>query len=92
MIIMCMVRGPLSVLPRILVSYQGQPGTPPKEIELAIPVYTNKIVEKVEAMPEQAFKKNWDEITFNRPDEFQKLDTIMKNPAPPNVPIEAVLT
>ena len=42
-------------------------------------------------MNQQAFKKNWDDISFNRPNQFQKLDTILKNPAPPHVPIDAVI-
>ena len=42
-------------------------------------------------MTEQAFKKNWDDLSFNRPNSFQKLDTILKNPAPPNIAISVVL-
>ena len=42
-------------------------------------------------MTEQAFKKNWDDLSFNRPNNFQKLDTILKNPAPSNIPVSVVL-
>jgi hypothetical protein len=43
-------------------------------------------------MNEVAFKKNWDDITLNRPDTFTKLDVILKNPAPSHVPVSNVLT
>jgi hypothetical protein len=43
-------------------------------------------------MNDQAFKKNWDDITFNRPAQFTKLDTILDNPAPAHVPATQVLT
>lgn len=36
-------------------------------------------------MPADIFKKTWDDITHNRPSSFQKIDTIIKNPAPLNV-------
>ena len=36
-------------------------------------------------MPLDAFHKTWDDITHNRPSTFQKVDTILKNPAPSTV-------
>lgn len=42
-------------------------------------------------MTEQAFKKNWDEITFNQPATFTKIDVILKNPAPQHVAVSNVL-
>lgn len=36
-------------------------------------------------MPEDAFNKFWDDITHNRPATFQKIDVVVKNPAPPSV-------
>ena len=55
-------------------------------LEVKLPIFANKVIENVDQMTEQAFKKNWDDITFKRPD-FQKLDLILRNPAPPQVPI-----
>lgn len=42
-------------------------------------------------MPEAAFSGNWANITQNTPDSFQKVDLILKNPAPPHVPVQKVL-
>jgi hypothetical protein len=42
-------------------------------------------------MPIDNFNKYWDDITHNRPSSFQKLDAIIKNPAPPQVPHTEVL-
>jgi len=56
-----------------------------------LPLYANKFIEPVPNMPALAFQKAWEDITHNRPKTFAKLDYIMKNPAPPNVPIEQVL-
>lgn len=41
-------------------------------------------------MPSEAFSKNWQNITQNQPDTFQKMDKIVKNPAPPAIPIDRV--
>jgi hypothetical protein len=43
-------------------------------------------------MTDSAFKKNWDDISFNRPNTFQKIDVILKNPAPAGVAVSNVLT
>lgn len=59
-------------------------------VELRLPIYVNRFIEKVE-MPQANFTKNWHNITFNQPDTFQKLDLIVKNPAPPHVPISVML-
>jgi hypothetical protein len=42
-----------------------QPESTPLTIRL--PVYLSKVVESVDQMTEQAFKKNWDDISFNLP-------------------------
>ena len=60
-------------------------------MEVRLPVYVNKVIQSVDSMTEQAFKKNWDDLSFNRPASFQKLDTILKNPAPSHIAISAVL-
>ena len=48
------------------------------------------MIETVDQMPEAAFKKNWDDITFKRAD-FHKIDIILKNPAPAHIPVAQVL-
>lgn len=90
-IVMTMVKESCLICPTLQVSYtvQGEPRQ--SGIEIRLPVYVNKAIQSVDNMTEQAFKKNWDDLSFNRPNSFQKLDTILKNPAPPNVPISAVL-
>jgi len=64
----------------------------PKKVglEVKLPIFVNKVIEKVDQLTDQAFKKNWDDITFKKPD-FHKIDTILKNPAPAHVPIAQVL-
>ena len=42
-------------------------------------------------MPLDAFTKNWQNITQTQPDTFQKVDAIVKNPAPSHIPIERVI-
>ena len=42
-------------------------------------------------MPQDAFGKNWTNITLNQPDTFQKVDLVVKNPAPAHIPIEKVV-
>ena len=59
-------------------------------LEVKLPIFSNKVIESVDQMPEAAFKKNWDDITLKRAD-FHKIDTVLKNPAPPHVPIAQVL-
>ena len=59
-------------------------------LEVKLPIFANKVIENVEQLTEPAFKKNWDDITFKRPD-FHKMDTILKNPAPAHVPVGQVL-
>ena len=55
-------------------------------LEIKLPIFANKVIESVDQMPEAAFKKNWDDITFKHAN-FHKVDTILKNPAPPHIPI-----
>lgn len=42
-------------------------------------------------MPADKFDSYWDDITNNRPQSFQKLDVILKNPAPAHIPYSEVL-
>lgn len=57
---------------------------------LRLPVYLNKNIDKVE-MPQNVFENNWRGITLNQPDTFQKIDMVLKNPAPPHIPPAQVL-
>jgi len=60
--------------------------SPSLKTKIRLPIYVNRSIEKVE-MPQANFTKNWQNITFNQPDSFQKVDLVVKNPAPPHVPI-----
>ena len=42
-------------------------------------------------MTPEKFVTVWTDITGNRPDTFEKLDLVLKNPAPAHVPVEDVL-
>lgn len=57
---------------------------------IRLPVYLNRNIDRVE-MPQEVFANNWKGITLNQPDSFQKIDMILKNPAPPHVPPSQVL-
>lgn len=50
----------------------------PKKVglEIKLPIFVNKVIEKVDQLTDQAFKKNWDDITFKKSD-FHKIDTIL---------------
>ena len=63
-----------------------------KIVNIRLPVYVNKVIESVEQINDAAFKKNWDDISFNRPNSFLKIDAILKNPAPAGVAVNNVLT
>lgn len=89
-VIMCMIKQASLSSPKLLVSCLCNPTMPKKNgLEVKLPIFANKVIESVEQLNEQAFKKNWDDITFKRAD-FHKLDAILKNPAPPQVPIDRV--
>lgn len=51
-----------------------------KTISFKVPVLINKFIEKVE-MDQDRFDYLWNDISTNRPDSFEKLDLILKNPA-----------
>jgi hypothetical protein len=42
-------------------------------------------------MPQEQYNKIWQDITSTRPDSYQKLDVILKNLAPPTVPVIDIL-
>jgi hypothetical protein len=87
-IIMIMLKEPIAQSPSLKVQYTCSSNT--SQIEFRLPIFMNKFTEPVE-MPMDAFKKTWDDITHNRPTTFQKIDTFIKNPAPPQIPISEVL-
>lgn len=57
---------------------------------LKLPIHLMSVINPVEQMTDELFYKNWNDLT-QRPSNFQKLDCVLKNPAPPSVPIAAVL-
>lgn len=64
---------------QIAVRYQKSFGDK-KIISFKIPVLINKFIESVD-MDQDRFDYLWNDITSNRPDTFEKLDLILKNPA-----------
>ena len=80
-IVMAMITNAFDYCPQLEVSIQ----TDTYEVNNAsvrLPIFVNRFIEKVE-MPKEAFAKNWTNITLNQPDTFQKIDLVVKNPAPP---------
>ncbi len=53
-------------------------------MEFGIPILVNKFIEPV-ALDDDKFDEIWEDITIHRDYTFQKMDVILKNPAPPNV-------
>lgn len=98
------VQYPEAAAPRVMVRvFQLRPAaTPPKiafryqqngevkTINFSLPILANKFIEGVDMTPEK-FVTVWTDITGNRPDTFEKLDLVLKNPAPAHVPVEDVL-
>jgi hypothetical protein len=52
----------------------------PKTVVFKVPVLINKFIDKVE-MEQDRFDHLWGDISNNRPNSFEKLDLILKNPA-----------
>lgn len=70
--------------PSLLIDFGG------RKLSVRLPIFVTRFIEAVE-MPEAAFPNNWEAITHKQPDTFQKIDMIIKNPAPPHVPIATVI-
>lgn len=87
-IMMIMLKETMTVSPSLRCLYTQ--GSNVSQIEFRLPIFLNKFTEPVE-MPDDAFTRTWDDITHNRPTTFQKIDTLIKNPAPPQVPVQEVL-
>jgi hypothetical protein len=87
-IIMAMLKEPIVTSPSLRVQCQTSTGN--HLCEFRLPIFLSKLTEPVE-MPAEIFKKTWDDITHNRPQTFQKVDTMIKNPAPLSVPHTEVL-
>lgn len=85
-IVMAMLKESNLVCPQLVISSKAH-----QTLTIRLPIYANKVVENVDQMNDQVFKKNWDDISFNRPQTFTKLDTIIKNPAPSHIPVSTVL-
>jgi len=88
-IIMIMLKDPISTSPSLRVQF-NRSMSGPATVEFKLPVFMNKFTEPVE-MPPDAFSRTWEDITHNRPATFQKIDTLIKNPAPSSVPHAEVL-
>src|SRR5688572_17299467 len=88
-IVMVMLREPIQTSPH-LKAQMIAPSGETHSIDMRMPVFLNKFTEPIE-MPLEVFTKFWDDITHNRPSSFQKVDCIMKNPAPLSVPYIEVL-
>lgn len=52
---------------------------------IRLPFGLMNIMTPVEQMTVEAFGKNWGDLS-KRPSTFQKLDVILKNPAPSHIP------
>lgn len=87
-IVMAMLTNAFDYCPQLDVAIQNEQYQVNASVRL--PIFVNRYIEKVE-MPQEAFAKNWKNITVNQPDTFQKIDLVVKNPAPPQIPIEKVL-
>ena len=57
---------------------------------LRLPIHIMSAMSPVDQMTEELFEKNWQDLT-RRPSNFQKADCILKNPAPKEIPIPAVI-
>ena len=81
--LLIMLNNPLTVCPTLQFSYIAG-GVADGSATVRLPIFMNRFMEPVD-MPLPKFRSVWDDITTKRPDSFQKMDVIMKNPAPPNV-------
>lgn len=86
---MAMLAGSFRLSPELFVA-MSIPGRNETTMTLRLPIYINRFIERVE-MPEEVFARHWSNITLNQPDTFQKVDLVLKNPAPSNVPVQSVL-
>ena len=74
----------------LLVMFRGVPVQSPilnvsvpkmeEDFQIRLPLHLMSCTSAVE-MTTEVFKKNWDDLSF-RPNSFQKVDCILKNPAP----------
>ena len=86
-IVMAMLKESNRVCPELAINATGGANF---DGIIRLPIFGNKVFEGID-MNEQVFKKNWDDISCNRPDTFTKTDIILKNPAPAHVPVGNVL-
>jgi len=89
-IVMIMLKEPIQQSPHMKVMLVNPSTGKSHMIDARLPVALSKFTEPVD-MPEESFNKFWDDITHNRPSTFQKIDVILKNPAPQTVPHTEVL-
>jgi len=74
-----MLAGAFDVPPILTVSFLM--GGAQERVRFALPVLMSKFIEPIE-LPLSKFEEVWKDITINKPNTFEKMDTIMKNPAP----------
>jgi len=77
--IQMMVTSPLELPPLLKVSFQASGSQ--QQICFALPVLLSKFIEPLD-LPLAKFQEIWNDITINKPKTFEKLDVILKNPAP----------
>jgi hypothetical protein len=73
-----MITGNIKESPKLAVKFTTPRGET-KVISFKIPVLVNKFIDKVD-MEQDRFDHLWNDITKNRPNTFEKLDIILKNP------------
>lgn len=74
-----MLVAPSDLPPLLKVSFQSS-GVQ-EQIRFALPVLLSKFIEPLD-LPLDKFREVWNDITLNKPKSFEKLDVILKNPAP----------
>ena len=79
-----MLDNPIEAAPVFVLSANG------RSLEFALPILLNKFVEPVQ-LTHDKFEEIWHDITEVRPETYQKMDTILKNPAPQQIPVMDVL-
>eukprot|EP01017_Pseudomicrothorax_dubius_P025065 TRINITY_DN2672_c0_g2_i1.p1 TRINITY_DN2672_c0_g2~~TRINITY_DN2672_c0_g2_i1.p1 ORF type:complete len:717 (+),score=215.11 TRINITY_DN2672_c0_g2_i1:67-2217(+) len=65
-------------------------GDAPRSVEFALPITVNKFVTSVE-LPNEKFESFYEEYTISSNRPYYKLDSFVKSPAPPQVPVTEVL-
>ncbi len=81
LMIQMMLAGPFEFPPMMSISFQC--GHRQEQANFGLPVLMARFIEPVD-LPQAKFTEIWTEITGKKPS-FEKMDTILKNPAPPHL-------